>query len=393
MNVLTILTVFIFLFGFLENYRHQNNLKKIPIRIHVNGIRGKSTTVRLIASSLREAGYHVMAKTTGTEPRIIFENGEEEKINRKGAANIIEQKYFIAKAAQRKCNAVVVECMAVHPENQWISEHKMIKSTIGIITNIREDHQDVYGANLKDIAEALKLTIPRNGTLVTAEKKFLPLFQQHAKNLNSSCIVADSNEITKKNHLKSENFFFEDNVAIALEVGKLLGIENDTILRGIVKASPDPGALAIYKLQQKNKQLWFVNAFAANDRESLLLIWEKVNKLLPETIKDSPKIAIINHRDDRITRTIQFDRILSKDILLDYIMLAGSSTYLSEKKLIQFGYPNKQIIKIDKKKAAFEVINSVFQLFETSGIVYGLGNTRGFGMKIMGYLKENGEKI
>jgi len=49
-------------------------------------------------------------------------------------------------------------------------------------------------------------------------------------------------------------------------------------LRGILKASPDPGALKIYALPKTGKIIFFVNAFAANDRTSTLLIWENINK-------------------------------------------------------------------------------------------------------------------
>ena len=64
--------------GIVENSRHQRNLKKIPIRIHVNGTRGKSTTTRLIAGILRQAGYRVVAKQRYCSP-IIFEDGSEER--------------------------------------------------------------------------------------------------------------------------------------------------------------------------------------------------------------------------------------------------------------------------------------------------------------------------
>ncbi len=393
MYLLTIFTILILLLGFLEYYFHQKRINKIPIRIHVNGTRGKSTTVRLIAASLREAGYRVLAKTTGTSPRIILENGQEETIKRKGAANIIEQKYFIKKAVVKNCNAIVIECMAVHPENQWVSEHQLVKSTIGVITNVREDHQDVYGPSLKDCAEALKLTIPKKGYLVTAEKKFFSLFQQQAKKLKTQCLLADPNKMIQDENVKSENFYFRDNVAITLQIGNLLGINKKTILHGISKATPDPGALTIYQLEQDKKQLWFINAFAANDRESILIIWDKINQLLPKEMDDSQRIAIINHRDDRITRTLQFDKILTRDLRFDYLMLAGPTSRLSERKLLQFGYPSKQIYRINKRETASDVVKKIFRLSKKNIIVYGLGNTRGFGMEIMEYLKEKGEKI
>lgn len=394
MDFSIILMIFIFLMGFLENYFHQKRIKQIPIRIHVNGTRGKSTTVRLISASLREAGYQVLAKTTGTTPRIILKNGQEETIKRRGTANIIEQKTFIKKAVQNGCNAVVLECMAVQPESLWVSEHRMIKSTIGVITNVREDHQDVYGPDLKDAAEALKLTIPKNGYLITVEDRFFPVFKQQAEKLNTKSILVNPEKMTAKELIReSESFYFQDNVAITLKISQLLGIKKEIALRGIAKAKPDPGALTIHRLKKKNKVIWFINAFAANDRESILIIWDKVNTFLPEEMNKSPKIAIINHRDDRITRTIQFDKLITQDINIQYTILVGPTSQLSQRKLIQFGYPPGRITLIKNNETTPQIIDKIFQCIEEKGIVFGLGNTRGFGLELMNYFKEKGEKI
>src|SRR5262245_30502010 len=103
-------------------WRHRRNLRAVPVRIHVAGTRGKSTTTRLIAAGVRAGGHRVVAKTTGCEPRLIRPDGSEEPWPRRGPASVREQKRLIAEAARLGANAVVVECMAIRPELVWASE-------------------------------------------------------------------------------------------------------------------------------------------------------------------------------------------------------------------------------------------------------------------------------
>ena len=88
---LVLIILFLLLLLIIEIKLHLNSLSKIPIRIHVNGARGKSSVVRLIAAGLRSGGFKTFAKTTGTIPRIINEKGEDVELHRLRSASIGEQ--------------------------------------------------------------------------------------------------------------------------------------------------------------------------------------------------------------------------------------------------------------------------------------------------------------
>ncbi len=157
---------------------HGRRLRRIPIRIHVNGTRGKSSVTRLIAAALRKNGVRTLAKTTGTQAVWILPDGREEGIRRRGPARIQEQVRMIRKAEGLKAGAVVVECMALDPFLQEASEVRMIRSTVGVITNVRPDHFEVMGNSLDEIAGCLSQTIPREGTLVAGGEEYRRYFEE-----------------------------------------------------------------------------------------------------------------------------------------------------------------------------------------------------------------------
>ena len=80
MYFLLIIVIALIIYGLVEYQQHLSNVKKIPFRIQVNGTRGKSSVTRLIAGGLRASGMKVIAKTTGTKPRFIISDKEEEQI-------------------------------------------------------------------------------------------------------------------------------------------------------------------------------------------------------------------------------------------------------------------------------------------------------------------------
>src|SRR5436309_15371283 len=107
MIFIVLLTFVIVCYGAWEYIRHQKNVRPIPIRVMVNGTRGKSSVTRLIAAGLRSGGIKALGKTTGTKPRLIYPNGSEAPIMRPGNANTIEQIRVFRKAVALAVEALV----------------------------------------------------------------------------------------------------------------------------------------------------------------------------------------------------------------------------------------------------------------------------------------------
>ena len=122
MAVLVLLLLFVLGLWVREMWIHQRALRSIPIRVHVNGSRGKSSVVRLIAAAMREGGVRTVAKTTGSKARFIHTDGNEEPVIRLGTPNICEQIGILDKARREEAQAIVMECMAVRPDLQKICE-------------------------------------------------------------------------------------------------------------------------------------------------------------------------------------------------------------------------------------------------------------------------------
>jgi gamma-polyglutamate synthase len=286
-----------------EKRRHERALHKIPLRIQVNGTRGKSSVSRLIAAGLRSGGIAVFAKTTGTSPRLIRPDGSEERIERRGPANIRENLAFVRRAAEAEAEAVVVECMALRPDLQRVLEHRMLKSHIGVITNIRPDHEDIMGEGVAALGKALAQSIPGAGLLVTAPES--------AKILSEAGVIIDASRLRHPPQDLPEEYsagfgyeIFPDNVALALAVCELCGVARTVAIEGMRSAAPDKGNVGTLRFEVGDKTVTFINAFAANDPESTMLLWERyVGNGAQSTI------VLMNPRHDRKYRTRQLCRL------------------------------------------------------------------------------------
>jgi gamma-polyglutamate synthase len=332
----------------LESYRHNRCLTALRIRIHVNGIRGKSTVSRIVAGLLREAGVRTVAKTTGSAAVTITPHGTDNPIHRRGAATILEQLDVVEYAEACGAEAIVVECMALQPSYQAISEGRMVRSTIGVITNVREDHQDVMGQTLPEIARSLLNTCPRNGVLVTAEQEPLlqEILQEEAERRRSQFVVAEPDWVTNEDIARFGYVAFKDNVAIGLAIARMLGIPRDVAMAGMVKAAPDPGVLSIQHLVIGEKRVTWANLFAVNDRESTLQGMEKV---LRYCTAETSTVGILNNRPDREDRALQFADIAACDLAFDWLVTFGAYENVVAERLIANGYAAERILQLGEQ--------------------------------------------
>ncbi|MCH8613973.1 poly-gamma-glutamate synthase PgsB [Arsenicicoccus dermatophilus] len=314
------------------------------MRLHVNGIRGKSTVTRLMAGVLREGGYVTVAKTTGSAARVISPNGHETPIARRGAATINEQIDVVAEHVQPDVEALVIECMAVRPLYQEYAQEFMVRSDITVITNVRLDHQEEMGETLEEIADSLSRTIPRNGILVTAEDRphLRERLARNAAERGSTLIYADPAQVTDDDMRGFDYLQFRDNVATGLEIARLLGIPREVAIRGMWKSVPDVGVVRLRTYDILGKRILWVPMFAANDRESVILTFANLKPVFPE---GAPVIGVLNNRHDRGRRAELFAHMVPDDLAgyLDHVITFGAYEETVTATMVERGYDRDRI--------------------------------------------------
>lgn len=374
--------------GVFELLLHRRRLGRIPIRIHVNGTRGKTSVTRLIAAGLREAGVRTLAKTTGTVPRFILPNGREVPVYRPGGANVIEQKQSVTMAAAQRAEALVVECMALQPQLQWLSESKLVRATHGVITNARPDHLDVMGPTEDDVARALAATVPINGVFLTAERHHRPFFEEVAQDRGSRFHAAEdiSEPLTTEDINAFPYLEHKDNIELALAVCQEIGVDKETALRGMWRAKPDPGAMTESQVDFFGRHLVFVNGFAANDPTSTHYIWEQSLRRHSELTR---RIAVFNCRSDRADRSEQLAQSYARWTQADEVVLLGSGQYIFARAAVQSGLDPTRLVFVDRTHQA-DIFEILLGLAEPSALVMGLGNIAGPGLALAEYFANRG---
>lgn len=345
---------------------HHARRNAVPVRIHVAGSRGKTTTARMIGAALRANGKRVLVKTTGTDPMLILPDGSEQPWPRWGPPTIAEQVRFFREAVRQKADVAVIESMAIEPEYLWASEEYLVRATHAVVTNVRPDHVEVVGDHPLSAANATALIIPRNGQLFVADEAAVAPILDRATQCKCQTTIVP---VAGLHHDQS-------NRRLALSVCDALGVERSLAEPALDQAGSDPGAFFVAEGSRAGKRFRFASAFSCNDTLSLRQLWG-------ENRSDVAPVVLLNARDDRPARTVAFIQELARLAPDIELYLAGS---VPKHWAVRAGFPKSRIRRLRVSSAA-KAIDVLVEAAGQDGIIWGVGNYSKLGREIVRVLR------
>lgn len=338
MLLICILFSFLLALGLFEAISHARHVNSIPIRILVNGTRGKTTVTRQLHSILAPK-MSVLAKTTGSQALLIYPDSSEHPVNRRFGYHLIREQYkFFALACSLKVDAVIVECSAVSPESQLIMAQKLVRPTCNIITNARIDHVDQMGNSVESTAEVLKLSVPKGQKFYT-----------------------------------SDFFFASDSHAVVVEggneelVGRVLEKEFGLKEFSVGAFQPDLGLVGPFSVEG----MVIVNAFAANDKQSAAEVLDKY--------VGQDYIVLYNNRADREFRVPYFASLFEAYKVKQIVVLGEHVN-----KCVRFFSKQVPCAKVFGFNGTNDSLISMLSA-KKCDVIIGMGNIKGAGTTLIEY--------
>ena len=341
---------------------HRRRLKRIPIRIHVTGTRGKSTVTRLVAAGLRAGGHRVVAKTTGTRPTLIHNDGSQVEIRRWGAASIREQSSFIRAAAREKANAIVVEAMAIEPEYLGALERFYIKATDLLLTNVRPDHQEQLGDGPDAMALAITRAIPMGNRVFATAEAATALVREKTQQLRCQLIVIDDVHDFDPD---------EVNLALARAVCRHYGIGDRISDAAMRDAQKEIGAFTLQSITIRGRSVSFANAFSCNDVGSFQKLWQRHQP------QGMPAAFLFNARADRPLRSRAFLSLLPR-LAPDAPLYVTQGTWPLRQWAQKAGFDRNRVYLLPRASAQ-QQLDQVVRNVGDGTVIWGTGNFRGAG--------------
>ena len=333
---------------------------------------------------MREAGFTVLAKTTGSRPVIIRPDGSEREIRRRGPATILEGKQLLKAAAECEARALVAEMMSIHPESSFVESTKILKPKVLAITNVRVDHVAQMGSSRDRVARCLATAISNGMTVLVPDEECLPVFEDLTERHGSRLIRVSKNREDEDHTPRSIEI--EENRRMALALAEHLGIERETAIRGMSNAQPDLGAPQAWSLDVGSPPCRWqtVSLFAANDPESTRKALDYV--LNNAVASAEPMVGLLSLRRDRGDRTLQWVEAIEKDGFpeLERLFVIGDHASVVAKKLRAHAL---------RRCSPESVMAEISRDVPAGGMLVGMGNMGGVGKELVSYWSTEGDQI
>lgn len=357
--------------------------RRIPVRIVVTGMRGKSSVTRLIAAGLRAGDHRVVYKTTGSAAVLGDPYGGEHGVRRWGGANPLEQRSILLAAVRWHATMLVAESMSIRPESLKAELRSILVPQVVAITNVGADHI----ADQPEPLAALAHAIPEGASVFCPSALKDALF---AERDDLTWLHGVETRDTGRSAVSSRPPVYEwpENVALALAVCDAVGVPADIARRGMERTIPDIGALSAWTIRLRGAPWVAVNAFAANDPESTMATLRTARELWAAA--GTRSIGLLNLRRDRGDRTQQWrDELRRTDYGFDRLCVVGDVPRLSLRRLgRQYGHRLVVIAERDPDR----LMAAIARLEPMGGFLFGFGNIGGLGLRLVRRWSHMGEE-
>jgi hypothetical protein len=360
----------------LEKVRLKRWLAAIPVRVHVYGTRGKTTTARALYGALSASGHAVLGKTTGDSPLILLPGGAERRLRRIGPASVREYLRCLQTAAVHRCDAVVFECMAVSPES-IAAASAMLSPTHLVVTNTRPDHHETMGDTPSAITATLALSVPPACTVFATEDAGVAPVRDRARTLGNAfhgIPEKDQPPLLQSRELVLAMARTLDQTPPALEPATAFwpGFRRHAL--------PDGGGFR------------FLDLFSANDVASSAMLLEKA--LSGEQDADftgRPLVALLATRPDRPLRTRAFVEWFGtprcRAVFSGYVALGWHAPY-ARLALNRQSPALPCVLPVTPMPSPAGLLRRLRARFGDGFGLVGLGNAHGYGERFRAFLEK-----
>jgi hypothetical protein len=225
-------------------------------------------------------------------------------MRRRGPASILEQIGVLGLGARLGADVLVAEVMSLHSENHQVESRRILEPHVLLVTNFRVDHLEAHGSRREDVARIMTLDVRAGARVLVHREALEAAFPTLVRRAGGRLMVVEPEADPGVQDLPGSR----TNRALVRAAARVLGAEADAVERGIRGARQDVGGLRCWRMPGAGGAgSWtVVNAFAANDPESTLLVLEGLLGRLErgqgaESLKPVGLLLLRKDRGDRST--------------------------------------------------------------------------------------------